>query len=110
MNRCLKLSWLIVLALSATDATAQAQEHTQEYVLEALAPPTDSNSFGTSPGGMGSTGWTGGNAAYIGTSNVHTTGQAPSPWTLSTVDQPLMATGEDLNGPPVRFPATDTPE
>jgi hypothetical protein len=25
-------------------------------------------------------------------------------------DQPLMATGVDLNGPPVRFPAADTPE
>ena len=24
-------------------------------------------------------------------------------------DQPLMATGVDLNGPPVRFPAADTP-
>ena len=25
-------------------------------------------------------------------------------------DQPEMATGVDLNGPPVRFPAADTPE
>jgi hypothetical protein len=57
---------------------------------------------------MGSTGWTGGNGSHIGTSNSQTTGAATS--TSPAADQPEMATGLDLKGPPTRFPADKTPE
>jgi hypothetical protein len=37
-------------------------------------------------------------------------GLTGNPARARAADQPLMATGVDLNGPPVRFPAADTPE
>lgn len=93
------------LALSVTGASAQTQG-----VPETTPSPPDSHSQGTAPGGMGSTGWTGGTGgAHIGTSNAHTTGSS-SPSASSSEDQPLMATGRDLQGPPTRFPANKTPE
>jgi hypothetical protein len=54
---------------------------------------------GTAPEGMGSTGWTGGNRGQTGTGNPE-----------AAKDQPFMATGVDLKGPPRQFPAGQTPE
>jgi hypothetical protein len=54
---------------------------------------------GTAPDGMGSTGWTGGNRGQTGTGNPGT-----------AKDQPFMASGLDLKGPPQQFPAGQTPE
>ncbi len=74
----------------------------------------DSHSDGTAPHGMGSTGWTGGTGgSHVGTSNQQTTGassESNTPNNEAAADQPEMATGEDLNGPPTRFPANKTPE
>ena len=54
---------------------------------------------GITPEGMGSTGWTGGNRGQTGTGNPE-----------AAKDQPFMATGVDLKGPPRQFPAGQTPE
>jgi hypothetical protein len=54
---------------------------------------------GTAPEGMGSTGWTGGNRGQTGTGNLE-----------AAKDQPFMASGLDLKGPPQQFPAGQTPE
>ena len=54
---------------------------------------------GTAPEGMRSTGWTGGNRGQTGTANPAT-----------AKDQPFMASGVDLKGPPQQFPAGQTPE
>lgn len=107
--RTLSLSVALLLA----SAAAHAQ---QEQPREATPKQTDSHSDGTTPGSMGSTGWTGGTGgSHIGTSNSHTTGsggiaEAGRTADSSAADQPLMATGEDLNGPPVRFAPDNTPE
>jgi hypothetical protein len=58
---------------------------------------------------MSSTGWTGGaGGAHIGNNDPATTGTVASAATAK--DQPEMATGVDLKGPPTRFPANKTPE
>ena len=65
----------------------------------AAAPIMAQDNSGTAPGGMGSTGWTGGNRGPTGTGNPE-----------AAADQPFMATGVDLKGPPRQFPAGQTPE
>lgn len=65
------------------------------------------NDAGTRPEGLGSTGWGGGSR---GQSKPSTAGSARGADEASAADQPLMATGVDLNGPPTRFPANKTPE
>lgn len=89
------------LAFSVIGASAQTQDVPQ-------TAPAPADSPGAVPGGMGPSGGAG---SAIGTSNAHTTGSGsgavanPSP-----ANQPLMATGQDLKGPPTRFPANNTPE
>lgn len=75
---------------------------------------------GDSPQNRGSTGWTGvhpdtGGAtmgkAKPGESKNATTGQSVQVHDQDEAkDQPLMATGEDLKGPPQRFAPSQTPE
>lgn len=89
-----------------------------------LAPAQNSS---TEPKDKGKTGWTGGardqpTQEHTGGSSrdgAETTGQAPADpakaaeaarETETAKTQPLMATGLDLKGPPVRFPANKTPE
>jgi len=63
---------------------------------------------GDSPQNKGSTGWTG---AHPETGGATTSGQAVSVHDDAEIkDQPLMATGEDLNGPPTQFAPSKTPE
>jgi len=63
------------------------------------APPSGQEAQGgTGPDHMGSTGWSG---SHKGENTGATDGAA---------DQPLMATGIDLKGPPRRFPPSETPE
>lgn len=67
-------------------------------------PQTDGS--GTEPEGKGSTGWTGGARQPS-----ETTGQSDrNPDPEAAENQPYMATGKDLKGPPMRFPANKTPE
>ncbi|MCK9908846.1 hypothetical protein MXD81_06885 [Microbacteriaceae bacterium K1510] len=87
------------LAFSVIGASAQTQDVPQ-------TAPTPADSPGAAPGGMGPSGGAG---APIGTSNAHTTGSGAVA-NSSPADQPLMATGQDLKGPPTRFPANNTPE
>jgi hypothetical protein len=78
---------------------------------------------GTAPEQKGNTGWTGGSSDQPSQSGGSqnkasgTTGQGigdPAYQAArdaeSAKTQPLTATGEDLNGPPIRFPANKTPE
>ena len=96
----------LAFAVALMTATALAQQSPQS---ETAPSHTDRDSSGTAPGGMGSSGWTGGlGGSHIGTSNSHTTGAAPS--AAPDAGQPEMATGRDLMGPPTRFRAADTPE
>jgi hypothetical protein len=101
---------IATLLLSAAILTMGAAVHAQQdQPAERMPSHQDGDSSGTSPGGMSSSGWTGGTGgAHIGTSNSHTTGAAPPP--APSDGQPLTATGEDLNGPPTRFPPNKTPE
>ena len=71
-------------------------------------PPAqqDTHSEGTAPHNMGTSGWTGG-GSHVGKSETTGSSQRSSD---PAADQPEMATGADLNGPPHRFPANDTPE
>ena len=57
----------------------------------------------TAPEDRGTTGWTGG-------SREPDKANASAQQDASVANQPWMASGEDLNGPPVRFPANKTPE
>jgi hypothetical protein len=54
---------------------------------------------GTAPEGRGSTGWTGGNRGPTGATDSE-----------AAANQPFMATGVDLKGPPQQFSAGQTPE
>jgi hypothetical protein len=65
----------------------------------AAVPVMAQDSTGTAPEGRGSTGWTGGNRGPTGTDNPE-----------AAKDQPFMASGVDLKGPPQQFAAGQTPE
>jgi hypothetical protein len=95
-------------------------------VLLATAVTTSyAQSSGTEPQDKGNTGWTGGQRdqpsqnGRTGSAS-ETTGQKSADSITQAVQgahdadsaktQPLMATGEDLDGPPQRFPANKTPE
>jgi hypothetical protein len=69
----------------------------------------NSNSSGTGPAGMGSTGWTGGNRGQTGGGGQASANQDPAN-PEAAQNQPWVASGEDLKGPPQRFPAGQTPE
>ncbi|HVX98735.1 MAG TPA: hypothetical protein VHA55_02960 [Pseudorhodoplanes sp.] len=99
--------WPIAASIVLLSALAHAQ------TSETMPDKQDSHSSGTAPHGMGSTGWTGGTGgSHIGTgTGQETAGQGSAE--RSTESGPLseeMATGVDLNGPPMRFPANRTPE
>lgn len=69
---------------------------------------------GTAPEHKGNTGWTGGSQDQPSQKkSSETTGQSQKVEVHDEAlakDQPLMATGEDLNGPPRRFAPSKTPE
>jgi hypothetical protein len=92
---------IVAAALMAGAGGALAQDNT---------PKQPNSNSGTSPAEMGATGWTGGtrgqthdSATGAGQANSGTNSEAAK-------DQPVMATGEDLKGPPAQFPANKTPE
>jgi hypothetical protein len=100
----------LAAALLIAASASQAQ---QSQPRETTPQQQDSHSDGTAPHGMSSSGWTGGTGgSHIGTSNQLTTGASSDHGSASedASDQPLMATGKDLNGPPTQFPANKTPE
>jgi len=129
--RALLISTVIVSALGGVVYAQQPSEQPAAQQPRETHPQTkDSQSDGTKPENMGSTGWTGGTGgSHIGTSNsltddgaatngtAGTTGSGanagtndPTPNSEAAKDQPLMATGVDLKGEPTRFPANKTPQ
>ncbi|MFA6265554.1 MAG: hypothetical protein WC670_07560 [Pseudolabrys sp.] len=98
-------TFIVVSSLGGAAYAQQAQPR------ENMPQQQDSHSDGTKPENMGSTGWTGGTGgSHIGTSNSLTDGSGTNANSEAAKDQPLTATGEDLKGPAVRFPAGKTPE
>jgi hypothetical protein len=93
---------LVLITLLPTLSFAQEPSSTPP------SPGNSDNSTGTSPENRGSTGWTGGQRETTPTSSK--SAQAQTGDDAAAADQPLMATGKDLNGPPKRFPANNTPE
>ena len=103
---------LIAVALigSATYSFAQNTSPPASSVEQPSTTPRHGTGTGTgtAPENMGATGWTGGSRGQ--TKDSATTGQGGAPDTEAAKDQPAMATGEDLKGPPAQFPANKTPE
>jgi opacity protein-like surface antigen len=108
--------FMFALAVSVAALLSLAMEHARaqpagENPAESSVPDnkgTPQNHTGTK--GRGSTGWTGGSReqtkAEPGVGSRALTGQDQE----RAADQPEMATGVDLKGPPVRFPPAKTPE
>jgi hypothetical protein len=72
--------------------------------------PQHGTGTGTAPENIGATGWTGGSRGQT-KDPATTTGQGTAAQDAEAAkDQPAMATGEDLKGPPKQFPANKTPE
>ncbi|MDB5617149.1 hypothetical protein [Tardiphaga sp.] len=88
-----------VLTLAAIPSLAQ--NNTQQQ---------PDNHSGTAPENMGATGWTGGSRGQTHDSATSSGPGNSAKDTEAAKDQPEMATGEDLKGPPVQFPANKTPE
>jgi len=103
-------AYAAALMLTLTTVTLPADENARPAGagLEQPSPSPDTDSRGTGPGGMGSTGWTGGSRGS--TPGVGSRGLTGVEAQDRAADQTLMATGVDLNGPPTRFPASETPE
>jgi hypothetical protein len=101
------LTTVVVLLSAATLSLAQGDTNPPAGTLERPAAVPDSSGSGTAREGLGSTGWTGGSRSQGDT----TTGQNSHALDSDAAQQqPLMATGADLLGPPKRFPAAQTPE
>ena len=96
---------LIAVALSWTASSARLSAGENADKTQA------GNNSGTAPEHLGSSGWTGGSRGQ--TKDGATTGQNVGPSRddpEAAKNQPSMATGEDLKGPPTQFPANKTPE
>jgi hypothetical protein len=112
MMRKLGLMPLIaaILTVSATVSFAQNTTAPANSVENPATTPQHGSSSGTAPENMGATGWTGGSRGQTHDSAT-TTGQSnPAQDAAAAKDQPVMATGEDLKGPPTQFPPNKTPE
>jgi opacity protein-like surface antigen len=102
----------LVAASALLIALASPMALAQDHSATPPSPENSSNSKGTSPEGMSSSGWSGAGlgGVHTGKSNETTgSGQRESS-SEPTSDQPEMATGQNLKGPPHRFPANNTPE
>ena len=109
--RALGLTPLIAAAMMVSATASFAQNTPPANTVENPSnTPQHSSGSGTAPENMGATGWTGGSRGQTHDSAT-TTGQGNSARDTETAkDQPVMATGEDLKGPPTQFPANKTPE
>ena len=108
--KSLGLTSLIAAALmvSATYSFAQNTSPPANSVEQPSHTPQHNTGTGTAPENMGATGWTGSSRGQ--TKDSATTGKNSAQDTEAAKDQPAMATGEDLKGPPTQFPANKTPE
>ncbi len=98
---------------SATVSFAQNTPAPANSVENPATTPKHNSDSGTKPENMGATGWTGGSRGQTQDSAT-TTGQGNAAQdakdAAAAKDQPVMATGEDLKGPPKQFPPNKTPE
>jgi len=99
------------LMVSATCSLAQNNTPPANAVENPAHTPNHSTGTGTAPENPGATGWTGGSRGQTRDSAT-TTGQSSGAKDdgEAAKDQPAMATGKDLKGPPMQFPANKTPE
>lgn len=101
------LASLVAIVAISTATHTFAQDNTPPAdTVERQQVPTHSSGSGTAPEGKGTTGWTGG-ARDQGS---QASGQSGSTDPEAAKNQPAMATGKDLKGPPEQFPAGKTPE
>jgi len=98
------LLFLITMLITATPSPGRAQE-----TPNPAAGPPNATAPANSPEERGTTGWKGGAREQDKDATVGAGVQKKSDEELAA-DQPLMATGVDLNGPPRRFPPNKTPE
>jgi hypothetical protein len=96
----------LILASAAMSSLAQDTANPSGGAFQTRAVQQKSGT-GTESDGTRSTGWTGSNRSQ-GTRG--TSGESSNHVSDSADGQPLMATGADLQGPPRRFPANQTPE
>lgn len=91
----------------ANPPSAAPEPAAQSSGAEGKGAPHDS----TGTNEKGSTGWTGGSRDQTNSEpGVGSRALVGQPAQDRGADQPAMATGVDLKGPPQRFPAADTPE
>ena len=102
----------LVALLLMVSAGALAQNNTPPAsTMEKPSTTSQSkDSSGTSPVEMGATGWTGGTRGQTHDSATGTGRGDSGTNSPAAQDQPAMATGGDLKGPPAKFPANKTPE
>src|SRR5262245_45254541 len=98
------LAFVITMWITATPSPGRAQE-----TPSPAAGPPDAAAPANSPEERGTTGWKGGAREQDKDATIGAGAQKKSDEELAA-DQPLMATGVDLNGPPRRFPPNKTPE
>jgi len=99
---------LLAAALLVAPGTAIAQNAPAETSGSAAENPSaipQSSHTGTTPEGMGSTGWSGPHRGQTEKDKSHDAGDR-----AAATSQPYMATGEDLKGPPTQFAPAKTPE
>lgn len=97
------------LAVSTSYALAQNNAPRADTVESPANTTRQGHGSGMAPENAGSTGWTGGSGGE--TNDTLTTGASTRRGDgESAKDQPSMATGKDLKGPPTQFPANKTPE
>src|SRR5262245_53210128 len=107
-RHAISLSTAVILLAAATASSAQNNMSLATGKAERPASQSDTTGSGMEHNGIGSTGWTGGSRSP---GNID-----PGSQNASKVDpeasgqQPEMATGADLLGPPKQFPASKTPE
>ena len=92
------------MVLAAASVVAQDDARPPATALEPPNATADTNSNGTKA--KGKTGWTGGSGEQTKSGSRAFSGEEGD----LAKDQPEMATGRDLKGPPVRFPPAKTPE
>lgn len=102
----------LMLIWPATSPFAQSQGNPAAPEQPAARP----DGTGTGTEGRGATGWTGGSRGptdqVTGRPGAGPNSGQPGarPNGEAAAQQPFMATGEDLKGPPTQFPAPQTPE
>ena len=98
----------VAMLWAASPGQAQDSSKQQEPAAENSqpTPPETGPHSGTKPGGMGSTGWTGGRKDTHDGGAAETTGASPG----NINNDSEYATGEDLKGPALQFPPSRTPE